>query len=65
MSAKTTLLGWCESATVRLAYYTDRLDTYVQRKAGAARYGEGPGKAPSADEMRRLRELANEMRRRS
>lgn len=60
MSRKTRIklaaLGLAESATVRLAYYTDRLDTYVQTKAGAARWRENDGKPPTADEMRRLRE---------
>jgi hypothetical protein len=61
VTAKITLLGWCESVTVRLAYYTDRLDTYVQTKAGAARHREMEGKAPSAAEMRHLRSLGDQV----
>jgi hypothetical protein len=51
------VLGWCESVTVRLAYYADELDGYVQTKAGAARWRAGAGKTPSKEEMDEIRRL--------
>lgn len=64
MSAKVVLLGVAESLTIRLAHYADRLDTYVQTKAGAARYAAGPGRKPTKAELARYREIAAKLRQR-